>query len=273
VELGPDAAPLVYGGAYFGTIALLAAAEAVLPRRAAVAPLRSRWFVNLTLTLLSTAAMRLLIPVTGIALALALAERGCGLLNAIAAPLWLAVLVCLVVLDFSRYALHWLMHRVPALWRLHQIHHSDIDYDFTTALRFHPVEAVITASWSLAVLAALGPPVPALIVTEAAFIVCSIFTHANLRLPDRLDAALRQAIVTPDLHRVHHSVRVDESNANFATILPWWDRLFGTYREQPSLSHEAMTIGLADCRDPAALTVPHLLLAPFRSLRRRPAST
>jgi sterol desaturase/sphingolipid hydroxylase (fatty acid hydroxylase superfamily) len=267
MEFGPDAAPLVYGGAYFGTIALIAAAEAAAPRRALHAPLRARWFANIALAVLGTAAMRLLVPVTGIAFAFELGERGWGLLNAWAPPFWLAALATLLTLDFSRYALHWLLHRVPALWRLHAVHHSDIDYDFTTALRFHPAEAVVTSAWILAVIAALGPPVEALIAIEGVFIACSIATHANIRLPATLDAALRRIVVTPDLHRIHHSVRIDESNANFGTILPWWDRLFGTYRGKPALTHEAMVIGLAGSRDAAALTLPYLLLYPFRAAR------
>jgi sterol desaturase/sphingolipid hydroxylase (fatty acid hydroxylase superfamily) len=264
VEFGPDAAPLIYGGTYFGIVALIAAAEAMAPRRAAGASLRVRWSANLILTALDTAVIRLLIPVTSVALALFLAERGWGLLNAVELPYWLSFGLCLIALDLGRYTLHWLLHRVPALWRLHAVHHSDTDYDFTTALRFHPVEALLTVSWSLAVVAVLGPPVEALIVIECAFIVCSMFTHANLRLPPGFDAVLRRLIVTPDLHRIHHSAEVGESKANFGTILPWWDRLFGTYRASPRLGHETMMIGLAELRDPRALTVPRLLLAPFR---------
>jgi sterol desaturase/sphingolipid hydroxylase (fatty acid hydroxylase superfamily) len=268
VEFGSDAAPLIYGGTYFGIIALIAAAEAMSPRRAVSASLRARWSVNLVLTVLDTAAIRLLIPVTSVALALFLAERGWGLLNNVELPQWLSLGLCLIALDLGRYTLHWLLHRVPALWRLHAVHHSDTDYDFTTALRFHPLEALLTVSWSLAVVAVLGPPVEALIVIECAFIACSLFTHANVRLPPGLDALLRRLIVTPDLHRIHHSASVSESRANFGTILPLWDRLFGTYRASPGLSHETMVIGLADLRDPRALTLPRVLLAPFQPARR-----
>jgi sterol desaturase/sphingolipid hydroxylase (fatty acid hydroxylase superfamily) len=261
-------AAIVLSIAYFGTIALIALGEALAPRRALAAPLRKRWFGNLALAVLDTIAIHGTIPVSAIALSYELAGRDWGLLNAVDVPLWLAAPVAILALDLARYAFHWTVHSVPALWRVHAIHHTDLDYDFTTALRFHPVEALLSAAWTLAIVAVLGPPVGVVIAVEALFIIMSVTAHANMRLPAGVDRILRRCLVTPDLHRVHHSTSPDEANANFGTIFPFWDRLFATYVEAPALGHVRMEIGLAEHRGVECLNLTAMLLQPFRAARR-----
>jgi sterol desaturase/sphingolipid hydroxylase (fatty acid hydroxylase superfamily) len=261
-------AAIVLSVAYFGTISLIAIWEAAAPRRALATPLRLRWLGNLALAVLDTIAIRGLIPVSAIALSMAFADRGWGLFNAVDAPAWLAVTVSIAGLDLARYAFHWAVHRVPVLWRVHAVHHTDLDYDFTTALRFHPFEALLSAAWTLAVVAVLGAPPGAVIAVEALFIVMSVTAHANGRLPAGIDRFLRRVVVTPDMHRVHHSTRHDEANSNFGTIFPFWDRVFATYVEAPALGHERMEIGLAEHRGPECLTLTTMLLQPFRTDRR-----
>jgi sterol desaturase/sphingolipid hydroxylase (fatty acid hydroxylase superfamily) len=170
-------------------------------------------------------------------------------------------------LDLGRYFTHLALHRVPPLWRLHRVHHSDVDYDCTTSLRFHPLESIVTIAVQLALVAALGAPPIAVLVYEIATVSFSLFSHGNLRIPARVERWLRWVVVTPDLHRVHHSAAVDESNANFASVLPWWDRLFRTYRAQPALGHDAMTIGLEDVRDARTRSFGWVLMAPFEQRR------
>jgi sterol desaturase/sphingolipid hydroxylase (fatty acid hydroxylase superfamily) len=168
-------------------------------------------------------------------------------------------------LDASRYAAHVALHRVPALWRLHRVHHSDRAVDCSTSLRFHPLEALVTAGVQLVVVAALGAPVAAVIVCEAATILVGLFAHGNVRMPARVDAWLRRALVTPDMHRIHHSVDMRESNRNFGVVLSCWDWLFGTYVAQPTQGHDAIVLGLAEIRDARASSLGWLLVSPFVS--------
>ncbi len=184
-------------------------------------------------------------------------------MNHLGLPSRLEVVIGFVVLDLSIYLQHVLHHAVPALWRLHMVHHADLDYDLTTGLRFHPIEIVISMGIKLMVVAALGPPALAVLIFEVALNVGSMFNHSNIRLPIPVDRVLRLFFVTPDMHRVHHSVIIRETNSNYGFNLPWWDRLLGTYKDQPDKGHEGMTIGLSQFRDPDVLNLRRLLILPF----------
>lgn len=266
-ELAGTAA-FLYASAFLGAVALAATWEAAAPRRANAAPLRLRWIGNFALAAINTLVLRGLIPLSAIALSIGLGERGWGLFSALDLPFWLALPVSILSLDLGRYALHRFYHHVPLLWRVHAVHHTDLDYDFTTALRFHPFEALLATAWTFALIVALGPPVEAVIAFEAGSAAVSIAQHANAKLPASLDRLLRLVLITPDMHRVHHSTQRPETDSNFGTIFPFWDRLFATYRAAPALGHEGMRIGLDEYRDQGCLTVPSMLLQPFRTGRR-----
>jgi sterol desaturase/sphingolipid hydroxylase (fatty acid hydroxylase superfamily) len=191
--------------------------------------------------------------------------NGWGLLNHFQVPFVIAVPLAVIALDFVVWLQHVMVHAVPALWRVHRVHHADPDYDVTTGVRFHPIEIVLSMLIKFATIAVLGPPVVAVVIFEVLLNATSMFNHGNLRLPPGLDRALRWFVVTPDMHRVHHSIEDDEANSNFGFNLPWWDRLFGTYREQPRAGHIGMTIGIRDHRDPREVArLPGMLLLPFK---------
>jgi len=242
---------------------VLAVAEARQPRRRLTAPKRERWQANLALTLINAGILRLLTPVIPVGLALLCAERGWGLLNAYPVSPAIAVSAGVVFLDFVIYLQHVLFHNVPLFWRLHRMHHTDLDVDVTTGLRFHPFEILLSLGIKLAAVAALGPPAEAVLLFEVLLNGTSLFNHSNLRLPPKLDRILRLMVVTPDMHRVHHSVILRETNSNYGFNLPWWDRLLETYRPQPAKGHEDMTIGLARFRKPEELTLGKLLKIPW----------
>lgn len=241
---------LLYACCYFGAIACIATWEGLAPRRALARPLRRRWLANFAVIAIDTVLTRALLPFTMIGAAAFAAERGGGLLNQLAFPAEAAWLLAVLALDGSRYAQHVALHRIPWLWRLHRMHHTDADYDFTTALRFHPVESLLTTGCSLLVIAALGPPVAVVCAYEILFTAVAPFAHANVRIRPRIDRWLRLVVVTPDLHRVHHSALESETDSNFASASPWWDRAFGTYRAAPALGHDAMRFGLPEFSDP-----------------------
>jgi sterol desaturase/sphingolipid hydroxylase (fatty acid hydroxylase superfamily) len=254
---------LVNACAYFGAIALAALWEWAAPKRVLAAPLRLRWGSNIAVTVLDTIAIRLAFPVAGVAFAALMAARGIGLFNWLEAPLWVAVAVTVAVADLCRYGLHRLLHAVPALWRLHGMHHTDQDYDFTTGLRFHPFESVVTTGAMLLPIAALGAPPAAVLVSETLFIVSAMTSHANIRIPARPERVVRAVFVTPDMHRVHHSAERRETDSNYGTLFPWWDRLFGSYRAQPAAGHAGMMIGLPAFRERRHLGLGWMLLFPF----------
>jgi sterol desaturase/sphingolipid hydroxylase (fatty acid hydroxylase superfamily) len=258
-------AAYLYAGAYLGAITVAAIWEAAAPLRASSAPLRPRWIGNFALAAIDTVAIRALLPLSTFAFAIIVEDRGWGVLNVIALPFWAAFAVSTLGLDLGRYVLHRLHHHVPLLWRVHAVHHSDLDYDFTTAFRFHPIEALIGVVWTFALIAVLGPPVEAVIAVEILAAAVSIAQHANARMPPTIDRALRLVLITPDMHRVHHSARREETDSNFGTVFPFWDRLFGTYRDAPALGHEGMCIGLDEYRDESCLAVRAMLLQPFRT--------
>src|SRR3546814_8528775 len=207
-------------------------AEAALPRRRREIPRLTRWSGNLGVVAVDTLLLRLAFPVVAVGFAALAEQRGWGLLNNVDAPAWLAFLASLLVLDLAIYLQHVMFHAVPALWRLHRMHHADLELDVTTGLRFHPVEILLSMGIKIGVVAALGPPAAAVLVFEVLLNATSMFNHANLRLPLGLDRVLRWLVVTPDMHRVHHSIRPEETNSNFGFNLPWWDRLLGKSEER-----------------------------------------
>jgi sterol desaturase/sphingolipid hydroxylase (fatty acid hydroxylase superfamily) len=199
-----------------------------------------------------------------VGLAAAASERGWGLLNQLDLPPWLALAAAVIALDLVIYIQHVLFHAVPALWRLHRMHHADLDFDVTTGARFHPLEILVSAGIKLAAVAVLGPAALAVLVFEVLLSATAMFNHGNVRLPVAADRWLRRLVVTPDMHRVHHSAVPAETSRNFGFCLPWWDRLFGTYLAQPAAGHERMRIGIAEFRDAAELRLHRMLLQPLR---------
>jgi sterol desaturase/sphingolipid hydroxylase (fatty acid hydroxylase superfamily) len=251
--------------ATFGAVLLLMAVwETVAPRRHQSADRRLRWPGNLGVLLVDALLVRIVFPITTVGLALLAEARGWGLFNLTPVPGWIAVIASVVLLDLAIYLQHVLFHAVPALWRLHRMHHADLVFDVTTGLRFHPIEILLSMVLKLAVVAALGAPALGVLVFELLLNATSMFNHGNVRIAAPLDRILRWLVVTPDMHRVHHSLMPHETNSNFGFSLPWWDRLFGTYRPQPSAGHEAMLIGIEQFRDPHELRLDRMLLQPLR---------
>lgn len=230
--------------AFAGTLTLVAVWEVIWPRRQLLIGKARRWLNNLALVALNTLVVRILFPFGAAGAAHLAGERGWGMLNQFEIPWMLAVAIGVVALDFVIYLQHVMFHSLPLLWRLHRMHHADLDIDTTTGLRFHPVEIVLSMLIKIAAVALLGPPVLAVIIFEIVLNAGAMFNHGNIRIPLAIDRVLRWLIVTPDMHRVHHSIHAHESNSNFGFNLPWWDRLCGTYRAQPADGHEAMRIGI-----------------------------
>ncbi len=257
--------PQIRMGFFFGVFALVALWELASPRRVLQLTRQQRWTANLGLVLLNTVVVRLAFPTAAVGMAALSADKGWGLLNNFAVPFGLAVALAVVAMDFVIWLQHVMVHAVPALWRLHRVHHADLDYDLTTGTRFHPLEIVLSMGIKFATIVLLGAPVLAVVVFEVLLSACAMFNHGNIRLPAALDRALRWIIVTPDMHRVHHSVEDDESNSNFGFNLTWWDRLFGTYREQPRAGQLGMIIGIHDHTDPHEVArLPGMLALPFK---------
>jgi sterol desaturase/sphingolipid hydroxylase (fatty acid hydroxylase superfamily) len=219
---------------------------------------------NLALAALNAILPRIVLPATAVSLAVVAQEQGWGLINLLPVPPAMAFVAAIVALDLAIYIQHVLFHAVPLLWRLHRMHHADPDFDATTGVRFHPLEALVSAAIKLAAVAALGPSPLAVATFEVLLNVTAMFNHGNVRLPRGVDRLLRWAVVTPDMHRIHHSAVPRETNSNFGFNLPWWDRLFGTYMEQPGAGHEGMVIGLNQFRDREDLTLGSMLLQPLR---------
>ncbi|MDC0948801.1 sterol desaturase family protein [Gammaproteobacteria bacterium] len=250
-----------------GVLALMALAEWWQPRRRQEIPRVFRWCNNLALVALDSLIVRLVFPLLAVGVATHAAEHGWGVLNQLDWPLWWEVLLSLLVLDLAIYLQHRLFHAVPWLWRLHRVHHSDLEFDASTGLRFHPIEIVVSLGIKMAVVVVIGPPALAVLLFEILLNTTAIFSHANLRLPRTLDRVLRWMVVTPDMHRVHHSIHSEETNSNFGFNLPWWDRVFGTYRRQPRDGHDGMTIGIAQFRQRRELWLHRMLVQPFRRTR------
>ena len=250
--------------AFFGVLALVALAEIVLPRRRLTASKLRRWASNLGIVFLNSLFVRLLLPATAAGFAVFAAQRGWGVFNVLDAPAWVGIIASVVFLDFAIYLQHVMFHAVPALWRLHRMHHADLDFDVTTGARFHPIEILLSMLIKFAVIAVIGAPAAAVIIFEVLLNATAMFNHGNFRLPIGLDRVLRLFVVTPDMHRVHHSIEDHETNSNFGFNLPLWDRLFGTYKDQPDAGHEGMTIGIRDYREPKLVSdLPGMLILPF----------
>ncbi len=256
--------PAIRLGAFVAILFVMAAWEVLAPRRPQQIGRLRRWPSNLGVVVLDTAIVRLAIPTATVGTAVFAQMHGWGLLHTVAAPAWLIFLASLILLDLTIFLQHVLFHAVPTLWRIHRMHHADLEFDVTTGVRFHPIETLLSMALKIGVVAALGIPPFAGLVFEVVLNATSMFNHGNVVLPARLDRVLRWVLVTPEMHRVHHSVVSAETNSNFGFNLPWWDRLFGTYHAQPQAGHDAMTIGIAQFRDPRELRLDRMLLQPFR---------
>ncbi len=250
-------------GCFLGILLAMAVWEMLAPRRRLTQSKSLRWFSNLGLALLNSAVWRLILPAGAVGLTMSMHDRGWGLFNGVALPTWLEVAASVVLFDLAIYGQHWVFHRVPWLWRLHLVHHVDLDFDATTGVRFHTVESLLSFAWKAAVIALLGAPALAVMVFEIAMNATALFNHSNVRIPLWLDRVLRLILVTPDMHRVHHSIENHETNSNYGFCLSCWDFLFRTYVPQPDGGHEAMIIGRPEFRDAQVERLPYMLMLPF----------
>ena len=260
-------------GAFVAVLVTMALWEVFTPRRSSSYSRIRRWANNLGIVALNTALVRIVLPGAAVGLALIGEQRGWGLLNHLPVPRWAAVLASMILLDLAIYLQHVMFHAVPALWRVHRMHHTDLHFDVTTGVRFHPIEIVLSMLFKLGLVAALGAPAMGVLLFEVLLNATALFNHGNVRMPLGLDRLLRWLVVTPDMHRVHHSILVQETNSNFGFNLPWWDWLLGTYRDQPVVGHNAMTIGIEQFRDARELRLDRMLLQPFRGPTGRYAIT
>ena len=257
--------PLIRLSCFVGIFAAVALGEILAPRRSLVHSKSRRWLVNIGITATNSLILRLFVPVLAAGFAARAELNGWGLLNMIDLPGWIEIIIAVIVLDLLIYLQHLLVHAAPILWRLHMGHHMDLDIDVTTGARFHPLEILFSMGVKLAAVAILGPAVVAVIIFEILLNATAMFNHGNFRLPLDLDRVLRLFVVTPDMHRVHHSTRIEETNSNYGFNLPWWDRLFGTYRAQPQAGHDLMTIGITPYSSSPPLGFIHALLLPLVS--------
>lgn len=275
---GLEAEPLIRLAAFVGVFVAVAMWEITAPRRTPSLGRRSRWPGNLALLATDVLAVRVLAPGAAIALAIAGEAHGWGLLQVTGVPAWLAIPAAVILLDLALWFQHVVFHAVPLLWRLHRVHHTDVDVDVTTGTRFHPIEILISTGIKCAAVVAIGAPALAVLAFEVILNATSMFNHANARLPVAIDGWLRLIVVTPDMHRVHHSVLCNETNSNFGFALPWWDRVFGTYRAHPAAGHLAMALGVDAFRTAVDNRLDRLLTQPFRdtagsyAINRRPES-
>ena len=255
-------------GVFIGAFVSKAALERLWPRRELTTPRSRRWLTNIAIVVVDSLVVRamaaLSVPLAAVAAAFYAERSGWGLLNLVTLPGWLELLVAVVVLDFAIWLQHLLAHRIPVLWRLHQVHHADPDIDVTTAIRFHPLEIGFSMLYKIAWVLLLGASPVAVIAFEVILNACAMFNHANVALPGWLDRVLRLAVVTPDMHRVHHSTIPREHHTNFGFNLSIWDRLFATYTPQPEGGHEGMTIGLAPYGREAPSRIGWSLSVPFK---------
>ena len=254
-------------GFFLGILFLVAFWELLSPRRSLIVSKGRRWFSNLAIVLLNPVLVRLTLPILPAAMASLAQGRSWGLLNNFSLPYWLAVIISVLALDFVVYLQHVMFHAVPLLWRVHSMHHTDMDLDVTSGLRFHPIEIIMSIGIKLAAVAVIGPPALAVLIFEVLLNGTSMFNHGNIYIPLGIDRILRLLVVTPDMHRVHHSIIRSESNKNFGFNMPWWDRLFGTYSDQPEAGHKGMTIGLARFQDAKYLALHRMLAHPFTRKR------
>jgi len=264
----------------FGIFTVMALWEIATPKRPLTVSKPLRWANNIGLVILNNVLLRLLFPAAVAGMAVFTQQQGWGILNYYEVPFWAATVISLIALDFFIYLQHVMFHAVPILWRVHRVHQADLDFDITTWGRFHPFEIILLMLLKFAVIIILGPPVLAVILFEIILIVTAMFIHGNVSIPRPVDRIIRWLIVTPDMHRVHHSAEVDETNSNFSINLSIWDRLFGTYLDQPQYNHQGMTIGLCTFREidqceklPGILSMPFFAKFESYAINQRPFSS
>ena len=251
-------------GFFSGILGAMALWELAAPRRVLTVPKLLRWINNIGIVVMNSFLLRIIFPSAAVGVSVFAQKHGWGLFNHFRLPYWVDVVLSVVALDFIIYLQHVMFHAIPVFWRIHRMHHADLDLDVTTGIRFHPIEIILSLLIKFAVVVMLGTPVPAVIMFEVILNATSMFNHGNVRMPLIIDRALRWFIVTPDMHRVHHSVEDYETNTNFGFNLTWWDCLLGTYRDQPRMGHKDMTIGLRGFRDTKRCMMLHGMLAiPF----------
>jgi len=255
----------LYTAVYFGGLLAVALLEWALPRRPFGESTGLRWFGNFGLQIIGGVLVRALFPLFGVGWAAFCREHGLGFFNVVHWPAWIAFALTIPALDLAAYAQHYVLHRVPVLWRVHRAHHSDLDCDFSTGLRFHPFEAVYSTAILCGVILALGVPPAGVLISQILALALDFVEHANLRIPASLEHVLRLVVVTPDMHRIHHSQDPREGNSNFANVFSWWDRIFGTYVDHPAAGHEGIKFGLTELSDRKHLTLPWMLADPFLS--------
>jgi sterol desaturase/sphingolipid hydroxylase (fatty acid hydroxylase superfamily) len=248
---------------FFGILLLIGLFEIIVPRRPLATSKASRWFGNLGVVVISTVLLRVVFPITAVQLAFWTNQKDWGIFNTLGLPYWTVVVLSIILLDFIIYLQHVMFHAVPTLWRFHMMHHADLDYDLTTGIRFHPIEILISMVIKFGAIVVLGTPALAVVLFEIILNGMAMFNHGNFYIALGLDRVLRGFVVTPDMHRVHHSVFPSETNSNYGFNLSWWDRIMGTYRAQPRMGHDGMTIGLNQFRDPSKLTLLWMLILPF----------
>lgn len=256
--------PLIRSVFFFGILGIMALWERLSPSRRLSVSKPLRWGSNLGLVVLNTVLLRAGFPLAAVGFAAIAAEQGWGLFNVVALPGWLAILLSVMALDLVIYWQHVMFHALPTLWRLHKVHHADRDFDVTTGLRFHPIEIFLSMGIKIAAIALLGAPPVAVLIFEVLLNATAMFNHGNVSLPRSVDRLLRWVVVTPDMHRIHHSVITQETNSNYGFNLPWWDYLFGTYRARPAKGNQGMTIGLTEYQNTLRVAqLPWMLLLPF----------
>jgi len=256
--------PAIRLAAFASVFIALAVWEIFAPRRGQKLGRKLRWPSNIGVVILDTTLVRLIAPTTVVVLALACEAQGWGLFQILNWPAWATIPLAFIAMDLAIYLQHVMFHAVPALWRLHRMHHADQEIDVTTGVRFHPIEILLSLGIKFCVVTALGTPAISVVIFEVLLNATSMFNHSNVRMPSWLDRILRWIVVTPDMHRVHHSIAVRETNSNFAFNLPWWDRVFGTYRDQPEAGHQNMIIGIEQFRERGEQRLDRMLTQPFR---------
>lgn len=258
-----DNEPVIRFSFFLGILILMAIWELLAPRRPLTSSKSIRWYSNLGIAFIDSLVLRLLLPVQAVGVALYIGKHGWGILNNVTLPVWATIVLGILGLDLVIYLQHAMFHAIPSFWRLHRVHHTDLDFDVTTGIRFHPIEIFLSMGIKMAAVLVLGASAISVILFEVLLNATSMFNHGNVRLPVRIDRVLRFLVVTPDMHRVHHSVVIQEHNSNFGFNFPWWDRFLGTYQNQPARGHDGITIGLSQFREPKRLTLPWLLILPF----------
>lgn len=248
---------------FFFMFVTIASWELTMPRRELITPKWIRWRSNWSITVINTAVIQLLFPILGIGMAVIAAQNGWGVLNTLNVSEGFAIAIFILTFDLAIYWQHRIFHLIPVLWRLHRMHHIDPDFDVSTGIRFHPLSSLLSMLIKLSVIVLMGPPVVAVLISEVLLNATAMFNHGNIHISPKVDRVLRWFMVTPDMHRIHHSVVEDEHNRNFGFNFPWWDHLFGSYRDSPERSQESMTIGIEGFGQPQNINLGWLLINPF----------